>query len=372
MLVSNYIFSIDRRPLIDSKLKAKSPITTNYPVDTVHFTAKSNQAEHVQLYRGIGKSELDLLLANKSNQREIYATSDERGWAAKNWDEGFGNNPYVEKETYFVTFKMNQNIKNQMHDEGGGFGPNYTYTIRKYNIDDVESIRKGHNSHGELVYSKSLKEDIIKDKRIKVENINKIMTNILFSSKNTDEEFDILSSYIKEFPAIIDRLKEDKFKEARNKNPDGFIKLVSIAKRDQDLPYIESYLSHNRIASGNFILNPLFYLMEKGTNKHLDTIINILLHKNDYDFNLACGHALKKVCQTPEDCKKVQQLYYNTKSESIRLVITEFFAKLQDKKYLNFLEDVVKEYSDRIKPSTTIQLMLCYASEQIEKLKNLK
>lgn len=154
-----------------------------------------NKDPNTQLYRGVGESEIRELFKGKTLEGTYYATSNPKGYRGKTWKQGGGYGDY------FIAFNKKK-IKFRDHRD---FDADTRYLVEPYNIADVETIRKGTNNHGELLYSMDFEHGKaldIEQKTTEIKSVLQKLQSLALSDKEKAECIDILESYSKEFPNI--------------------------------------------------------------------------------------------------------------------------------------------------------------------------
>lgn len=249
-------------------------------------------SKDLQLYRAIGQRELRALLNGQTIEGHSYATSDPRGWAASNWHSGFAHN---NKNPYFVTFKTGDENFDIM-DRRDSFADT-RYSVGDYNLSNVQNIRKGHNAHGELIYSENFEYAKEIDKQTKLQEIkrltnelkklqirngiNKFLSKIQFNNSETTDKKDImraciydeLGSYAKEFPNIIDELKPLSVNDDHCTNM--LLNIIADVNRYEDLQFVREQL--HKFAEHKFPVDDssLRFIQKNGSEEDVDLILDI-------------------------------------------------------------------------------------------------
>lgn len=170
--------------------------------DTVSFGQRTydNTDPNIQLYRGVGATEIQALCEGKTIEGTSYTTSNPKGYRGRNWASGGG---YGE---YFITFNKTK-VKFSDHRDDD---MDTRYMVEPYNIADVETIRKGQNNHGELIYSMDFENDKKNDILVKQQDIRDTLVKLQSGQLSKEEKdvcFDNLRSYSKEFPQLDEAIK---------------------------------------------------------------------------------------------------------------------------------------------------------------------
>ena len=208
-----------------------------------HFTP-TEVPDDIQLYRCIGKEEYQKLINGEAVFSSGYATSDPKGWEARGWNDGFVPED-SNSEQYFITFKTDRsfNVIDKRHSEN-----ETRYRIMdEYSLDDISNIRKGINTHGELVWAENFEEakkQDIENKKSEISRLIKILKNRNIKC-NKEDVIDELISYRKEFPQISSMFEElADFSNSDDVN--NFARIICKLGNDNDLPKfrrcMESYL----------------------------------------------------------------------------------------------------------------------------------
>lgn len=176
--------------------------------DTVSFGERTyeNTDPNTQLYRGVGKSEIIALCNGETLLGSYYATSNNCGYRSKSWSSrgGYGQ--------YFIAFDKNK-IEFSDHRD---YDADTRYLVKPYNIADVETIRKGQNNHGELIYSRDFENDKKKDILAKQKDIKDTLIKLKNPELTQEEQkkcIGNLESYSNEFPKLkeaIETIKQPK------------------------------------------------------------------------------------------------------------------------------------------------------------------
>lgn len=256
------------------KLNTKQPQVLSQPnKDTVSFGYINigPVPEDIQLYRTVGKSEVDVLLKGGKIPSGSYVTSNPKGWLGETWLRAFGS---MNSEPYFITFKTNSLDPKGIKDRRDSLRDT-RYGIGEYSLKNIANIRKGFNIHGELIYAENFEKAKKEDIRYKKAEINKLvesiekriekeqkliskLKNIFTKGKLTKENhvffietYIELASYAKEFPKIVDILRP-----IAEKSPHQNYYLMYVIKeaaRKEDLEYVKSYI--NNSITNNEIVN---------------------------------------------------------------------------------------------------------------------
>lgn len=300
--------------------------------DTITFTHSFKPKSDLQLYRCIGESEFKALLNNETINF-AYSTSDPKGWLASNWRSGFTN--IGNKKNYFVTFKKFDNeemIFDRRDDEN-----DTRYLIDEYNLSNVESIRKGYNAHGELVYAQDFETAQKLDKINKQKEIKRLVDELKIiqqknCAKNGDIEiqkqkrikeiYDELGSYAKEFGEIVDILKPLSSKD--NETKKLLLEVIELADRQEDLPFVRKTL--REFLDDDFSISSTYLIYKYGTKDD----IGLLLDISKSDKNEAyVGCALAKLADE-EHYSIIEQMYLSGTPKTQNDLI-DYFKRLQDK-----------------------------------------
>lgn len=309
--------------------------------DTVSFgyIDAPRPSKDLQLYRCIGESELNALLEGKTIGYGNYATSDPRGWGARNWHNGFTNH---EKNTYFITFKTgDENF--EMRDRRDSY--------EEYNLDNIQNIRKGHNVHGELVWAEDFENAKRQDKENKLSEIDRLINNLKELSDTNDtndtkinEIYDELGSYAKEFPNIIDRLKP--ISENNEEQTGLFFGVIADANRPRDWSFVKNKLQDFLNNDICIDINPLFsyigrYAQEEDCSMLLD------IEKNDKISIDYLGSILNKF-ETPQSHSMIKERYLNGNTHTQYNLIDYFKGKEDRADIARFTLDKYKNQQDEI------------------------
>jgi|GEM_PF-5836998 len=261
--ITNYLFNSQiQSNRSTTNLRLKPQLSK----DTVSFKGRTydNNNPNTQLYRGVGATEIKALCEGKTIEGVSYATSDPRGYRGCNWASGGG---YGE---YYITFNKNKITFRDHRD----YDEDTRYLVNEYNLADVETIRKGQNNHGELIYSMDLENGKKNDILAKQKDIRDILVS-LQSGKLTKEEkeasIDNLKSYSKEFPMLNEaievanstfghrrlKIKEEYLTPLTDANEDkGLIELVKsmTSEKVEEFGKIRDIKKHSRIINGQLDL----------------------------------------------------------------------------------------------------------------------
>ena len=117
----------------------------------INFTGEVNK--NIQLYRSIGEKEYQNLMRGFDILSSGYATSDNRGWAAVNWNSGFCDKR--NEPVYFVEFEVGvfpiEDRRSSEADSRYGI-------LRPYNLNDEKQSEKGLIQEENLFIQKILKK----------------------------------------------------------------------------------------------------------------------------------------------------------------------------------------------------------------------
>ena len=313
--ISNNYFSRVSAPKYNAAPKVSDmPALKPLKKDTVSFgyIDVGLPPKDLQIYRAIGKSELDALLNGECIEGYSYATSDPRGWQATSWHNGFSG---VSKDTYFVTFKTGyldiEDRRDSLEDT--------RYGVEPYTLKDVKNIRKGHNVHGELIYAPDFENAKIQDIKDKKQQIKKLIASIKNNKKPTKiekffhslknletalptdlqlfDDYDELSSFCKEFPEIIDELKPLANKDDRHAY--HVMALIFYGNRAQDLSYVRDYV--NNCLKKELRINDLAtkYLYNQGKNEDLALLFKMFQKGETHNINTV--YAMRKVASAEDE-----------------------------------------------------------------------
>ncbi|MBQ9245700.1 hypothetical protein IJ182_05480 [bacterium] len=252
---------------VTSELKLKS-----LDKDTVSFGFNQGRVDpDIQLYRCIGQSEYDSLMAGERVLSSGYLTSDPKGWKAYNWNSGFHD--FKTEQNYFITFKKNHLFVCDARDDEED--TRYV-THSSYTLDDIDNIRRGTNVHGEMVYAEN-DEMIVQDIQQKKLAIANLLSILKTSSNPTDRAnaWDELISYSVEFPEIILNLVKDIVDFNSQEDVYGYSTIItkydSPEYMDEYRKCLHSYVSTDIMPSVDFS-----YLMHHAQKEDLPDIMKII------------------------------------------------------------------------------------------------
>ena len=256
--------------------KQKPPINNGasvkeLPCDTLSLSQKTiTNTPEDRIYRAIGQSEFEALLRGDTIFSSGYVTNNPKGWMGADWNTGFH---CESKDSYFVTFK-NENLP---FVGSRDFWNDPRLGVNGYTIDNVESIRKGFNIHGELVFARNFKDAQMRDRKIKFEDIR---ANLRILARNNDdaarrEAWDNLTSYVKEFPKIVkDSSPFVRLKNAEDLN--NYAILICESDRKENMPLLRNVIKY-------FIKADVFpphvvslYLGKHGQSEDISLLLDLL------------------------------------------------------------------------------------------------
>jgi len=246
--------------------------------DTVSFGYLHEEVpQDLQVYRCIGESEYKALLNGETIECGKYVTSSPMGWLSKNWNNGFIYNENKGKDVYFITFKIGKleitSRRDNEKDSRYGLWSEYT-------LDDISNIRKGFNTHGELVWAENFIEEKKKDVEHKKIEISKLMAKIESncSIEERKSAIDELASYSKEFPQIVELF--EKFVDYNNENDiNDLVYLINKTDCDKFLPQYRKCL--NSIENGVAPHRNFYDFLKKyGSKEDLNTVLNLIKGKH--------------------------------------------------------------------------------------------
>lgn len=303
--------------------------------DTVSFGYLDERVDpNLQLYRCISESEFKNLLKGDTFHSK-YATSDPRGWRAKNWDNGF---VYVgtKEPVYFITFKTGRLDIDSRRDST----KDTRYGIEEYTIDDVQNVREGNNAHGKIVYAKNLDEAREKDKKEKEERISELKQALANKKDQKEREkiWDELASFAHEFPFLVEETEQ--FVNSENESDlNSYIFLIQKADDEKYMPIYKKCL--NTLLKNNMEIKPkvLSYFAKYAKNEDLETLFQIADSKKTKKYKYAKFFA--KFMQDEETSKRIIERFKNKDNESLLLLADCLKNDNEDGKHLGLFREIL-------------------------------
>lgn len=250
------------------------------PFEHCNYQKLKKFPEH--LYRTIGKDEYKKLIKGIPLDGHKYCSINPAGWNAYQWGRGFKKD---KPDTFFVTFKKNHFASNDIiqldhtYKEANSNWYDVRFVLQNpYSLDDVVSIRKGNNAHGEIVWANS-PDTIANDKAMKKDKI-RLLYNSFFNKKNESQLWDDLeefSCFVEEYPEIIENLIKDKGPFSLN----DIDLLIARSKNKNFLPYIRSRIEKHAQDKVEITDSTLKYIQNYGSNKDLDLILIAVKNQNN-------------------------------------------------------------------------------------------
>lgn len=304
--------------------------------DTVSFGYLHEEVpQNIQVYRCIGKEEYLKLLQGESIWSSGYATSDPRGWSASGWNNGFTPSN-SDSECYFITFKTGKlDISSRRDNE-----KDTRYGINdEYSLEDISNIRKGFNTHGELVWAENFEEAKARDIKHKKSEILRLIETAKNGYLNYDKEdvIDELISYSVEFPQITS-LFEGSVDFSNGDNVNDFASIISSLNNEEDLPKfrkcMESYL--HGVPAKKSVFS---FLAWHGDKSDLDTYMRIA-DKNKFQPDKTYIDILINLSEE-ENFKNIISRFDTDRPED--LVLLSYFYESADRtgKYLKKVEKLL-------------------------------
>ena len=253
----NYNYTYQRKPINQAKNEAslnkssiiadiqylntnKNYIQSYYPNFTANFPKT--------LYRAIYKPEYENLMEYGYSKGDKFCSLNPKGWAGSQWENGFG---YGNKNIYFVTYKKNifpvskiVQLDAPHHDSNSIHNwDDVRFFIKDgYSLDNIESIRKGNNVCGKIVWAQEksiITEDKLKQKQRITELINKVIGE---KEPQYSDDFDELCHWCRRFhdipQKVIDRTNNE-FSQSL------IFYMIEKTKDKKYLPYIEDRILNN-------------------------------------------------------------------------------------------------------------------------------
>ena len=307
---------------------------------------------NIQLYRCIGEKEYQKLIEGEIISSSGYSTSSPKGWDANGWNDGFVPHG-SDSNCYFITFKTNQfeDISDRRDSEADTrYG-----IIDDYSLSNISNIRKGFNTHGQIVWAENLELEKAKDfehKKAEISRLFEIVKN-KYDNRDKDSVIDELVSYIKEFPQIVSEF--GKYVDySTGENVNEFAYMIGYT-------YDEKYLQEFRKCIDCY-LNGLIpeesvfdYFTFCGDKTDLCSYLKIL---DMYQFDSAhsIGSILANLAGEDEHQKIVDK--FNTDNSS-DLVILAHYYKESDKtgKYLKEIEKLLLK-CDNLRKTSYLQAII--------------
>ena len=294
------------------------------------------------LYRAIGQSELDALLKPEGYIfGQKYTTGNPMGWGARDWASGF---KHGQENYYFVEFKPESFDFMHVMDASDYASDSRFVITRGYSLDDVKVIREGTNSHGKIVWAAS--EDVkIEDKASKISDIYKLLRQVSTAKYQEliDNAMVELSSYVKEFPQLIDALIPIAEKDSNF----AYKLLYVISKSDN-----KSYYNFVKKYYTNFLKNPdsmkihessLYYVSRHGSNKDLDLLLNVMKKDKDVLYH-SYGLPISKLMKQKDVPKILNELYSSSYGVQNSL-LNAFMYRQDDQIALDVVRTLLHKYS---------------------------
>lgn len=309
--------------------------------DTISFRASTKFNK--SLYRAINVEELKVLLQGIPVGNYKYVTTNPMGFGATNWANGFANS---KKDTFFIKFKNNHFNFIEIQDRRDD--PNDTrFVIRKnVTIDDVDSIYKGHNINGEMIWPKN-KALKLEDKNKKLYRIYEIFKELENNSSNIKNLIIELGSYTREFPSIISVLMKNKNISLSSYD---LSYLINESKNAQYYTYIKESLKNSITDSDKTLISPfaIDYMSDFAKKEDLALVLEVL--KRDTEKNIHGYPKLISEIASKKDITILEKIF-NEGDYSMKNILLLTFKNLDSKKItkkkaIDFCEKLLNEIKD--------------------------
>ena len=301
-------------------ISAISPVNQYKPIyRTENFSAKLNVLSRDEvsfsgrvplekfektLYRAVDKAEVDALLRGEHTGCYKYATSDPRGWGAKNWISGFAAG---RKNAYFIQFKENCFDNFRVFEAFDDPGDTRYILPNGYELSDIHSIHEGTNAHGKIIWASS--DDIIEDDlKEKITGIFGVLKRIIGKKTNeVREDVFELTSYAKEFPTIAEPLLK---RAAADKNF-AYELMIFFDKSESDIyyPFVKNYIKSFSDDVDSCAINEyaVMYLGKHGSSKDIDLLFDVM-KKDPYRISHGYPFSISRLI-APKDYHRLFELY---------------------------------------------------------------